>query len=90
MTVVSEVQTSWLQKGQQSADTAVNGITALSNNLASNLPEMPSQLPAMPTTSLYNAFGVHTSLLASLGMVMAAGNLSWRIAIAAGLYEWPL
>lgn len=52
------LQTSWLQKGQQSADAAVNGITSLSNNLASKVPEMPSQLPTMPTTALYNAFGV--------------------------------
>ena len=57
------VQTSWLQKGQQSADAAVNGITSLSNSLASKVPEMPSQLPTMPTTALYNAFGVPTSLL---------------------------
>ena len=57
------LQTSWLQRGQQSADAAVNGITSLSNNLASKVPEMPSQLPTMPTTALYNAFGAPTSLL---------------------------
>ncbi len=52
------LQNSWLQKGQQSADTAVNGISSLSNNLASGLGNMPTQLPTMPTTSLYNDFGM--------------------------------
>ena len=71
------LQTSWLQRGQQSADAAVNGITSLSNNLASKVPEMPSQLPTMPATALYNAFGVPASLLDSTPMSVL-GSPSWR------------
>lgn len=59
----------------------MNGISSLSNTLASKVPEMPSQLPTMPTTSLYNAFGVRLSPVDPQPLVLHAWSPSWYVLI---------